>query len=109
MSDEARNVDWGLSQIGSPPNAPVQPSHPMLQKGSTGDDVRHVQMFLRNTFPSYRHTVPYMQSRLLEVDGVFGGQTDAWVKEFQRRTSLTKDGIVGPATLKKMRSYGYKY
>lgn len=108
-ADNARGVNWGLSEIGSPPNAPVQPTHPMLQKGSTGEYVRWTQSFLRTNFPSYRHYVPYLSGKLLEVDGNFGGQTESWVKEFQRRTSLTRDGIVGPATVAKMRSFGYNH
>ena len=35
----------------------------------------------------------------LEVDGEFGPQTEAVVKEFQRRAGLIVDGIAGPATL----------
>lgn len=108
-ADEATGVDWGIGDLGSSPNAPVQPTHPMLQRGDKGDWVRRVQMFLRNNFPSYRHYVAYLPGKILSIDSDFGGQTDAWVKEFQRRTSLTRDGIVGPATLKKMRAHGYKY
>lgn len=108
-ADEARGVNWGLSEIGSPPNAPVDPTHPMVQKGDKGIWVFRIQTFLRNNFPSYRHYVPYLPGQLLVVDMDFGGQTEAWVKEFQRRTSLTKDGIVGPATVAKMRQYGYKF
>jgi peptidoglycan hydrolase-like protein with peptidoglycan-binding domain len=66
-------------------------------------------MFLRNNFPVYRDYVSYNRGRLLEVDGNFGGQTEAWVKEFQRRTGLKQDGVVGPKTFSKMRQYGYKY
>ena len=35
-----------------------------------------------------------------EVDGIFGSQTTAAVKYFQRKNGLTVDGIVGAATLK---------
>lgn len=34
------------------------------------------------------------------VDGIFGSQTAAAVKYFQRKNGLAVDGIVGPATLK---------
>jgi peptidoglycan hydrolase-like protein with peptidoglycan-binding domain len=33
------------------------------------------------------------------VDGQHGPQTEAVVKEFQRRAGVTDDGVAGPATL----------
>jgi peptidoglycan hydrolase-like protein with peptidoglycan-binding domain len=32
------------------------------------------------------------------VDGIFGSQTEAAVRQVQRNHNLTVDGIVGPAT-----------
>jgi peptidoglycan hydrolase-like protein with peptidoglycan-binding domain len=50
--------------------------------------------------------VEFLQKRLLELgyrlpsgaDGWFGPETEAAVKEFQRRNGLEVDGIVGPIT-----------
>lgn len=39
------------------------------------------------------------------IDGVYGTQTLAAVKYFQRKNGLTQDGIAGPATLKAMGIY----
>jgi peptidoglycan hydrolase-like protein with peptidoglycan-binding domain len=36
------------------------------------------------------------------VDGIFGAQTEAAVKAYQRDSSLTQDGIVGPNTWMKL-------
>ena len=88
---------------------PPSTSSPTLQKGSTGPAVSHLQMFFRNVFPAYRNSVTYKTGVLITVDGVFGLQTDAWVKEFQKRTGLVRDGIVGPLTYAQLRNYGYQY
>ncbi|MBW4613138.1 MAG: N-acetylmuramoyl-L-alanine amidase [Desmonostoc vinosum HA7617-LM4] len=47
--------------------------------------------------------VRYLQYRLnVEADGIFGAQTEAAIKQFQRQNGLTADGIVGPATWQKL-------
>lgn len=37
-----------------------------------------------------------------EVDGIFGSKTESAVRYFQRKNGLVEDGIVGPATAKKL-------
>ncbi len=59
--------------------------------GSTGQEVRNIQTKLKNW--------GYFNSA---VDGIFGSKTEAAVKSFQRKNSLTPDGIAGPATLAKI-------
>lgn len=63
--------------------APVRdyPIRPTLRRGSTGPDVRSLQLLLGVT-----------------VDGSFGPETFAAVVAFQRRNELRPDGIVGPMT-----------
>lgn len=41
-----------------------------------------------------------------KVDGIFGGQTEHALLEFQRNTGLTVDGICGPATVRALRQLG---
>ena len=61
----------------------------VLMRGSRGDEVRSLQRTLnRRLFPSPN----------LQVDGIFGNNTDAAVRDFQRRNGLQVDGIVGPNT-----------
>jgi len=64
-------------------------SRPTLRRGSTGKEVADLQAFLNRVFPRYSS---------LAVDGAFGERTEAVVKEFQRRSGLEPDGIVGPLT-----------
>jgi N-acetylmuramoyl-L-alanine amidase len=47
--------------------------------------------------------VRYLQYRLnLEIDGIFGSQTEEAIKNFQRENGLTADGIIGPASWQKL-------
>lgn len=88
---------------------PVTPSGTVVKKGDTGETVRQIQRFFLSVFPAYRNSVNVSRGTPMVVDGVFGNQTVAWVEEFQRRSGLIDDGIVGPATFAKMRHYGYKF
>ncbi|MBD2337097.1 N-acetylmuramoyl-L-alanine amidase [Calothrix sp. FACHB-156] len=47
--------------------------------------------------------VRYLQYRLgLEVDGVYGPQTEATIKNFQKQNNLVADGIIGPVSWQKL-------
>src|SRR5687768_715687 len=60
----------------------------VLKRGSRGEAVTRVQRALVAAGFS------------VGIDGIFGGQTETAVKEFQRRKGLTVDGKVGPNTLR---------
>jgi len=63
----------------------------LLYRGSEGPQVAQLQRQLKYGYSAYAGN--------LVIDGVFGPQTEAAVREFQRRTpGLKVDGIVGPAT-----------
>jgi peptidoglycan hydrolase-like protein with peptidoglycan-binding domain len=66
-----------------------------LARGSEGPAVKALQVKLAKTYPAYQ-----TQHGKLFPDGNFGAITEAWVKEFQRRSGLKDDGIVGPKTRK---------
>jgi len=57
-----------------------------LQKGSRGEDVKELQTFLNNNGYS------------LSVDGDFGSNTDAAVRDYQTKNNISADGIVGDKT-----------
>jgi hypothetical protein len=61
-----------------------------LAFGSYGGDVKLLQTMLNN--------VGYN----LVVDGIFGKNTEAAVKDYQKKNSLSVDGVVGPKTLAKL-------
>lgn len=63
------------SQLGAAPGRPT------LRRGAQGDLVKAVQRDLN-----------------LSDDGIFGGQTEAAVRNFQRTHNMVPDGIVGPKT-----------
>ena len=58
------------------------------RQGSSGEAVRTIQTKLQRW--------GYYDSA---IDGIFGSETTAAVKEFQRKNGLAVDGIVGPRTL----------
>jgi hypothetical protein len=60
-----------------------------LKKGSRGAEVMELQRRLTNLGYSTKG-----------IDGVFGNNTDAAVRKFQKAKKLKVDGIVGPATKK---------
>lgn len=72
------------------------PGYP-LQTGSSGNYVTVLQVMLNRIGQNYP-AIP----RISPVDGVFGSQTEAAVKAFQRIFNLTTDGIVGQGTWYKL-------
>lgn len=62
--------------------------------GSRGNEVTQIQTKLKR-WGYYKGN----------IDGIYGSQTLAAVKYFQRKNGLTVDGIAGPATLKAMGIY----
>lgn len=74
--------------------------------GLTKTQVKALQAFLGKNFPAYARAIS--PPRAPAVDGIAGPHTVAWLKEFQRRTGLSPDGIPGPKTRKKLAQYGLK-
>jgi len=70
-------------------SVPLRP----LQLGSSGNDVRQIQIRLNRISTNYP-AIP----KIALTNGFFGQSTDAAVREFQRIFNLTPDGRVGKAT-----------
>ena len=74
----------------TPEPIPTPTQRPTLRHGSTGAYVRELQNRLNQN------------GNKLVVDGIFGGQTESAVREYQKRKGLVVDGIVGPKTWAKL-------
>ena len=90
-----------------PTNTPIpQPVQPISGCDSTARDDTEPRLWRREPNRVHGLKVEFLQKRLLELgyrlpsgaDGWFGPETEAAVKEFQRRNGLEVDGIVGPIT-----------
>ena len=67
----------------------------VMRLGMSGDDVRSWQTFLCGI------------KCLVVISGTFDAATTSATKSFQRLSSLTADGIVGPLTMSKALALGY--
>ncbi|MCU0566130.1 MAG: peptidoglycan-binding protein [Oculatellaceae cyanobacterium Prado106] len=72
---------------------------PVLRQGSQSDWVSRVQDFLAVYLPEQKQYYPG------RIDGIFGAQTEAAVREFQQDKRLTADGIVGARTYETLSLY----
>ena len=73
---EIKGIDYGGGEM----------NNPIVKRGCVGPEVKTVQALLNGWGYS------------LDVDGAFGTRTEEAVKTFQKRMSLTPDGIVGDKT-----------
>lgn len=82
----------GVAGLGwdNPDRAP-QLGYRRLQVGAKGEDVRHIQVMLRD-----------LGHYAWPIDGVFGGRTALAVMSFQEAHGLERDGIVFGDTLTKL-------
>ena len=97
LAEVAAKIKGGIKPAPKP--APLPPQSPryrgelgtrVLRNGCQGSDVSALQAILRRRYSLY--------AKNLDVDGDFGDHTEAVVREFQRRSKLTVDGIVGRKT-----------
>lgn len=77
---------WGRLEL--PAQAGAEVVQTLSQLGSRGQEVKNIQTRLKK-WGYYSGT----------VDGIYGSQTVAAVKKFQKKHGLRVDGIAGPTTL----------
>lgn len=85
-ADDAR--PWTLPMLGNPQQPP--PGARDLHLGMSGPAVGELQLVLKTRYPRYAGD--------LALDSEFGAGTEAAVREFQRRSGLQADGVVGLLT-----------
>lgn len=99
-------TSWGLTKTApakpasKPSTAKPTSAKRVLSKGCSGSDVLALQKGMNKAFPSYAK---------FKVDGKFGDYTVKIVKEFQRRTGLKADGVIGENTRAKLAQFGVKF
>lgn len=78
------------------------------KRGDKGEYIRKLCDFFANNYWGYFCKNKKEAHKVLDGD-LFGPYLEKWVKEFQKRTKLEPDGMIGPLTKDKLRQYGFKY
>ena len=101
------DVYWGIiDNVPLPPQEPQIPPGPgnvpaypgyLIRLGASGQDVMLVQTALERLAELHPQEIP-----AITPDGQFGSRTQAAVMAFQRYAKLGADGIVGPATWRRL-------
>lgn len=76
------------------------PSRGYWKQGDRGEFIRKAMDFMRKKYPRY--------TNIHALGPVYGPYAVAAIKEFQRRTRLETDGLIGPITLAKLKEVGLK-
>ena len=76
------------------------PERGYFKQGDVSANIGKISSFMRKVFPSYTNAKA--------VGNTYNSYLVKAVKEFQRRTGLQKDGLIGPATLAELQKYGFK-
>ena len=76
------------------------PAKGYFSLGDTHANIGKIASFMRRVFPSYTNKKA--------LGDYYGPYLQASVKEFQRRTKITVDGLFGPQTLAELEKYGFK-
>lgn len=92
--------------------APKRAPGALLKLGSSGAPVRKLKERMNIVFKGYailafNKKAGFSCHKLTENDK-FDLQLSLWIKEFQKRTRLTVDGIVGPKTQARLLDFGIK-
>ncbi len=81
------------------------PARGYFKRGDKGENVRKINDFYYNVFPDYEKALERNKEDVR--GGLFGENTVAWTKEFQRRNNLKTTGRFGKRTLSKAKEHGF--
>lgn len=99
-------VEYETAKTPEKPVSTFLPARGYFKRGDSGEKVEKINEFWYKTFPGYATA---LKRTAKNVRGeYFGENSEAWTKEFQRRTGLEADGCIGPITLAEMKKYGFK-
>lgn len=105
-----RNVSAGSYTwfvIKSASTSKFLPNRGYWKKGDKDPRIGQLCSFYADTFYGYFCRTKAEAHKLLDGN-YFGNNCEKWTKEFQRRTNLVPDGMVGKLTYAKLKQFGFK-
>lgn len=93
----ASNYQWFIIKSGA---SGFLPARGYWKYGDKDARIGQMATFMRNTFPAYTSAAA--------LGNYFGPNLQRAIREFQRRCGLADDGMVGPITYNKLKSFGFK-
>lgn len=76
------------------------PSRGYFKKGDESPNIGKITKFMRENFSLYTNKNA--------LGNIYGPYAVAAITEFQKRTGLTPDGLIGPKTVAKLETYGFQ-
>lgn len=104
ICDGVRVVEWANDPQ---PTTGFLPAKGYWKRGDNDPRIGTLDEFYYNNYWGY-FCKTKAQAKALLAGNLFGANTEKWTKEFQRRTGLKADGMVGPITYAKLKQYGFK-
>lgn len=90
----------GVKEEKQPVGDSFFPAKGYFSLGDTHANIGKIADFMYKVFPAYTNKKA--------LGNYYGKYIQASIKEFQRRTGIVKDGIVGQQTLAELEKYGFK-
>ena len=98
---------WSKNEYTAPPKKTSTaktdsffPARGYFKKGDVSTNVGKIASFMYKTFPAY--------TSVKALGNTYGDNLIKAIKEFQKRSGLKVDGYIGPLTLAKLKSFGFK-